>query len=629
MLLMNEPIKQGVMELLHRGVKGRTITEVTEENIPYLKELFEIAGDAGAFRHLDNVTGNFSISDGKIYQSQIMGDLSAPSSYSESTNKTSNDFSTDPNIHNKQQQASTSLLPLDEQLKFNDNTKTATAPQSILSTIKGFVEQQQYIFEMMWNKAIPAEQMIKQIEQGIKPAFIETLRDPLEIQNVALDLITSAKEEVLAIFSTTDAFILQKQIGIINLLDIASNRGIPVKLLTPYNSSSNIDNNSENNYHHNQGDTADINIAIKTESPKHLKKKRQYFVDSENKLKSVSQSKKTINSRFIGYDMQTKVSILIVDRKLCLTVELKDNANNNNNSSASIGLSTYSNSKPTVSSYVTIFEALWRQVDLINEINKSKHKLEYANKKLKISDKKMKEFVNIAAHELRTPLQPIISYNMLAKRGMIDKDEALDVIDKYSKRLQNLSADLLAVGKIESGSLLSNFEKLSIKDLILDTVESVIKSQPELIRGPKKILVDLNSKDLDSCNISADKQKVTQLLTNLLNNAIKFTEQGDIRIEGNIIFLSNNSSNHSDIKKHKSIQIKIRDTGMGIPKDILPNIFEKFVTKGIKVGKDLKQGTGLGLFICRSIVKLHKGKIFAYNNDDKGATFVIELPIRE
>ncbi|HEU5120111.1 MAG TPA: HAMP domain-containing sensor histidine kinase, partial [Candidatus Nitrosocosmicus sp.] len=439
----------------------------------------------------------------------------------------------------------------------------------------------------------------------------------------------SAKEEVLAIFSTTDAFVVQKQLGIINLLDIASNQGIPVKLLTPYNSNSNIDKNNEYDDRHTQVNTADINIATKTASPNQLKKNKQYSPDSEKKLESISQLKKTINSRFIEYDMQTRVSVLIVDRKLCLTVELNDNTKDNSNFLTNIGLSTYSNSKPTVSSYVTIFEAIWRQVDLINEIKKSKHKLEYANKKLKISDKKMKEFVNIAAHELRTPLQPIISYNTLAKRGMIDKEEALDVIDQYSKRLQNLSADLLAVGKIESGNLSSNFEKLRIRDLILDTVESVIKSHPELIRGPKKIVVDLNSKDLDSCTISADKQKVTQLLTNLLNNAIKFTEQGDIRLEGNIIYPSNNSSNHSNNKKHKSIQIKISDTGMGIPEDILPKIFEKFVTKGIKVGKDLKQGTGLGLFICRSIVKLHKGKIYAYNNDDKGATFVFELPIQK
>ena len=625
MLLTIEPIKQGVIKLLNKGVKGRTITEVTEENIPYLKELIEIAGDAGAFRHLDNVTGNFSISDGKIYQAQIMGDFSAPSPYTEGTNKSYNDFSADPITQSKQQRVSASALQNPEKSTHNANTKTAAEPQSILSTIGAFVDQQQYIFDMMWDKAIPVDQIIKQIEEGIKPSFIETLRDPLEIQNVAKDLITSAKEEVLAICSTSDTFGLQKKMAMVSLLNSASNRGISVRLLTPYHET---ESNIDADIHHNLIDTTGINITIRKESSLGMKKKGPYFVNSENNVGFIEQKKKLIDTRFIEYDMQTKVSILIVDKKLCLTVELEDNVKNDD-SLASMGLSTFSNSKPTVSSYVTIFEALWRQIDLINEIKESKSKLESANKQLKASDKSMKDFVNIAAHELRTPLQPIVSYNLLAKRGLIEKDEALDVIDKYSKRLQDLSTDLLAVGKIESGSLSYKYEKLRIKKLILEIVESIINSNPELNKDTKKISVDLDSKDLDSCSINADRQRITQLLTNVINNAIKFTEKGNIRLEATVIQSSKNSKILANDKKHKNLEIRISDTGTGIPEDIFPRLFEKFVTKSIKVGKDLKQGTGLGLFICKSIVKSHKGKIYAYNNDNKGATFVIELPIQK
>jgi hypothetical protein len=113
MLLTIEPIKQGVIELLARGVIGRTITEITEENVPYLKELIRIAGDASTFRHLDNVTGNFSISDGKIYQAQIMGDLSAPS---------------------KEQKISAFPLSITGEAEYNHNSKAAVEPHSILST---------------------------------------------------------------------------------------------------------------------------------------------------------------------------------------------------------------------------------------------------------------------------------------------------------------------------------------------------------------------------------------------------------------------------------------------------------------------------------------------------------------
>ena len=169
MLLTIEPIKQGVIQLTGSGVRFRTITEITEDNVPHVKELIKIVGDSGAFRHLDNVTGNFSISDGKIYQSQIMGDLSHPST---TTNSANNVKSVSFNQNTKDKHALTSPSPVTKESTHTRVPNTAE-PQSIMSTIKAFVDQQQYIFEMMWDKAIPAKQRIKEIEQGLKREFME------------------------------------------------------------------------------------------------------------------------------------------------------------------------------------------------------------------------------------------------------------------------------------------------------------------------------------------------------------------------------------------------------------------------------------------------------------------------
>jgi hypothetical protein len=220
MLLTIEPIKQGVVRLIDNGVKARTITEITKENVLYVKELIKMVKDKDAFRHLDNVTGNFSISDGKIYQAQIMGDLSAPSTYTDRNNKTNGNVTVGQNNHmqNRQQHAPASpLLPLTEKSNPNDTciTKTTTAePQSIRSNIKAFVDQQQYIFEMMWEKAIPARQKIREIERETTPEFTEAIRDSNNILKLTLNVIKSASDELQLLFSSFKTFQKMQGIGI-------------------------------------------------------------------------------------------------------------------------------------------------------------------------------------------------------------------------------------------------------------------------------------------------------------------------------------------------------------------------------------------------------------------------------
>ena len=221
---------------------------------------------------------------------------------------------------------------------------------------------------------------------------------------------------------------------------------------------------------------------------------------------------------------------------------------------------------------------------------------------------------------MRTPLQPIISYNALALKNKIDKDVAMTVIDRQARRLQKLATDLLEASRIESGNLTYKMQKIKINDTILDVINSIAitTAKGKHHQLAKKVLGPSIKTELDRANdnleIDADKDRITEALSNIIDNAIKFTDKGIIKVE-----------NHVYIDKNK-IEIRVSDTGCGIPKDILPRLFGKFVTKS--VGRKTSQhGTGLGLFITKAIVTAHNGQIRAFNNDRGGATFIIVLPI--
>ncbi|MEM2140068.1 MAG: HAMP domain-containing sensor histidine kinase [Nitrososphaera sp.] len=243
-----------------------------------------------------------------------------------------------------------------------------------------------------------------------------------------------------------------------------------------------------------------------------------------------------------------------------------------------------------------------RNIDL-NELNIA---LENANEELKQLDKLKDEFISVASHELRSPIHPILGYASMARDGMISEKEALDVIYKQAVRLRQLANDILDVSRIESGTLPYSMKELSIHEVLANCVEAIKPS----VGAEVSVVTDFDSHDIE---MIGDKERLTQVFTNLLGNALKFTKKGRIAVE-------------TRLAGPDSIVVKISDTGGGIPKEILPRLFNKFVTK--KVGEDEAHGTGLGLFISRSIVEAHGGKISAYNNDTGGATFRIELPLR-
>jgi signal transduction histidine kinase len=224
----------------------------------------------------------------------------------------------------------------------------------------------------------------------------------------------------------------------------------------------------------------------------------------------------------------------------------------------------------------------------------------------------------VAAHELRTPIQPILGLSEIIRSKIKDTNqdtteftELLDVIARNAKRLQRLTEDILDVTKIESQSLRLDKEYLSVNEII----ESVLADYKKEMDGKKKRKIELvySNYDRDNNNFAeVDKERLTQVISNLLSNAIKFTQ------EGGEITINVERNNFTRL-----IIVNIRDNGYGIDPEILPRLFTKFASKSFA-------GTGLGLYISKSIVEAHGGRIWAENNiDGKGATFTFSLPISQ
>jgi signal transduction histidine kinase len=246
--------------------------------------------------------------------------------------------------------------------------------------------------------------------------------------------------------------------------------------------------------------------------------------------------------------------------------------------------------------------------------------IRFQYEKLKESDRMKDEFVNIAAHELRTPIQPILGLSEILRPKVNKEDsEYVDVIVRNAKRLQRLTEEILDVTKIESQSLKLKKEEFNLNDVIINCINDMLmnrhlensnkEKKPKILYEPKDIL------------LKADRIRISQVLSNLLSNAIKFTPGGTISILSSLS--SRNAKYDNNNNDNSEAIVSIKDNGQGIDPDMLPKLFSKFATKSFA-------GTGLGLFICKSIVEAHGGSIWAQNNSDgNGATFTFTLPLHK
>ncbi len=495
-----ESMKKRLIVAHARGVKIRFVTEITKGNLPYCKQMMEL----GEMKHLDGVQGNFGVSETEYLASATLD-------------------------------------------------KEKVVPLLIYSNVKQFVKQQQYVFQTLWNKAIPAEQRIEEIQLGKEHEFLEVCPDRREAASVYSSFAELVQSEALLILPNSKALLLEYDLGILHkLVDAAAKRKAVVRIICPLD-------------------------------------------DKNAKIAEWLSDKGGPTIQLLDGD-GTDSTILVVDGKLLFRAEYK--SDQAEKFSDAIGYAVYSNSKPTVDSFKSFFEMLWNS-RLLAE-------------KLKEADRLQREFINIAAHELRTPIQPILgmaesieSTLQVKKDASSIKPEEVRMIARNARRLQRLSEDILDIARIESNSLTLHKSLFNLK-YVLTLLLQDFRKQIQMDGRDVKILYQ----QPDDIEVYADKERIMQVLGNLLSNALKFTKQGTITIR----------AEQSDDKSQ--LTVKVTDTGLGIDHTLLLRLFTKFATKSDK-------GTGLGLYISKSIVEAHGGRIWAENNiDGKGATFTFTLPIQ-
>jgi two-component system, OmpR family, sensor histidine kinase VicK len=527
-------IKEARINAKDRRVKFRYITEITKENISYCKQIIKQFN--AELRHLHGVKGNFEINDGG---KEYIG---------------------------------TANLQKAEPLK-----------QIIYSNVKEIGEQQQYVFDTLWNKAIPSEKKIKEIEEGIIPEFTEIIQTPDEIQSLEWHLLQATKQEVQIIYSTVKAYKLQESLGVMDYLAKLSNNGINVRMLTPKDSS--IEKSLQN-----LKNTSSIDINyLETET----EIKNKYLItDKKNSLVIELKDKDDDIDKYYHYLRQNE------DKKnYTPTVSLQSAA------STVLGTSISSNSKSTVLSYIAIFETLWKQTELFQQ--------------LKQEDILKTEFINVAGHELRTPIQSIIGYVEMIKSFPERTSTYLQPLERNIQRLYRLTQDILDITKIESGTLKLKKTTFDMNEKINNVIRDLtLKKNVNDNNSSNQNIKFIFQPTKEPIMIFADKERIYQVISNLIRNALKFIPSGDGKIE-----ISLEKVKEEGDKEH--VLVKIKDNGKGIDKDILPRLFEKFATKS-------ETGTGLGLYISKSIIEAHGGKIRAENNSDGrggGAIFVFTLPL--
>ena len=585
-----EAIKNERFKAKNRGVEFRYITEITRDNISYCKELSKIA----EIRHLNGVKGNFEVSQ-NIGKAEYIG---------------------------------TAVLQ-----------EAEPVPQLIYSNVKEIVEQQQYVFDTLWNKAIPSQVRIKEIEEGIKPETIEVIVDPRNALEAEYRLLKSAKKEIQMIFSTVNTFHMQeRQLGITKILTNLSNQGVSIKILTP------IDDKVRELI-------ADLKEQAEVKKLQQQKRYQKNNHINNNNDGNNSNDNLVVDIQNIAPSSSINAKIIVVDKQDSLAMEIKDGMGDSLH--ATIGLSTLSNSKSTISSYSAIFENLSKQNQLYKQLKEAYLTVEYTNAV-------QKEFINVAAHELRTPVQPILGYAelLLEEETNDNKKQALMSIIHNSNRLEKLASNILDVARMDSNTFQLYKEPLNLNYVMSNIVKDYVKMQEQKKAiDITKLIPDINhgnNEDKDKDNVSddsskkgdlklffeskvkedifveADKDRLTQVICNLLDNAFKFTEGHGESIQ---ITLEKQEPHHELLVEQRIRQqqeqeqeqepfaiISIKDTGTGIDPEISPRLFSKFATKSHK-------GTGLGLYISKNIIEAHGGRLYASNNYDRGATFTITLPL--
>jgi signal transduction histidine kinase len=384
---------------------------------------------------------------------------------------------------------------------------------------------------------------------------------PDTVRQWYLEMIKGASVEVLSVMPTVNAVQREERIGVTSELVEAAKRGVRVRVLSAED---------------------------------------EFIRDKLDRMRAAG-----IVVRRIETPGEAKFKLLVVDRRYSLVVETKDDTKKH--FSEAVGFGTFSDSAATVSPFITIFEALWRETDVYE--------------KMKETERIKDEFVNIAAHELRNPLMPILQGSESVQaaveqlKGRLSPEEydrlrsITGLIDRNVIRLINLTEDILQVSRMESGTLKLDLQALDLSTLIGSAMKDVEKKYTSKARDVKMVYEPSEgvggSRGWKALEVYCDGSKMEQCVYNLLDNAMKFTEKGQVTI--------------SVSATEQEVVVQIQDMGPGIDPQMKDRLFEKFATKS-------GGGTGLGLYVTKGIVEAHGGRVWASSNLDGGATFGFALP---
>src|SRR5215204_3082607 len=454
----------------------------------------------------------------------------------------------------------------DKEFNFTVSNMTdgSSAPNVLISNELSYIKQFNSLFEKLWSQGVNAVDRILEIEKGVEPDFFEVINDKNKAAELLLSLSKLAKEEVLFLLPSDKALIRMKRLGVLDALQKASLQGVNVRVICP---------------------VTDVSAEI-------IERLR---VESQIKLAKGNESES---------------GIMIIDSSRFISAELVSPTSET--FSEAIGIALYSNSKRSTSMLRSFFNSLWNQAELY--------------KRLELQEKMEKEFINMAAHEIRTPVQPLLGMTDILmsqfeeeeeeepqERGKKNKKEItvtkeeIEMIARNAKRLERLTSDILEASRIESNTLKLNEKLIDLNE----NIRIVVNDEKSAIPRGMELKIIFDQRESAPLFVKGDKSRLFEVLTNLIGNAIKFTDSG-----GTItVTVEKNAAKNEAL-------VSIKDTGKGIDSEILPRLFTKFASKSDK-------GTGLGLYLSKGIIEAHGGRIWAENNTEgKGATFRFTLPLR-
>ena len=413
---------------------------------------------------------------------------------------------------------------------------------AIYSSAKQLVEVQRHIFETLWDRSVLAERKLKEIEEGTEPEFFEVINDPQRSTEIITNLANMIHHEALVLLPLSKSMVRLYKLGILKHLANSSKRS-KIRIICP--------------------------------------------IDNENE--GIVQFLRSHSNISILNGPEGSIGLLIIDNTKFFISEVHEETGKE--FSKTLGYGLYSNSIAVIQSIRLFFELLWKSDEL--------------NEKLKDHERLQTEFINIASHEIKTPIQALLTYSELLQSEPEKNESYVDAVKRNALRLKLLSNNLLDLTKIQNKTLVINKDRFDLSEVISFMVGDF---RNQIKSNQAHLSVELQFTRHDPVFVEADKDKVAQIISNLINNALKFTEKGTILI--------------SLKKGQDEVTVSVKDTGAGIEPHILPNLFTKFTTKH-------HSGTGVGLYISKSIVEAHGGRIWGKNNSHgTGATFAFTLPVK-